>query len=64
VFQASSTSIESLIAQTKEADFAVLVLTADDVKRTRGTTVATPRDNSSLSSVCLWEHLDGTGPLF
>jgi len=50
VFQASSTSIESLIAQTKEADFAVLVLTADDVKRTRGTTVATPPTTSSLSS--------------
>jgi predicted nucleotide-binding protein len=45
VFEASSTTIESLMAITKEADFAVLVLTADDVTNSRGKKRPSPRDN-------------------
>lgn len=45
VFQASSTTIESLIALTEEADFAALVLTPDDVTASRGQKKPSPRDN-------------------
>lgn len=45
VFQASATSIESLIAATNESDFAVLVLTADDVTISRKKAKQAPRDN-------------------
>jgi CRP/FNR family cyclic AMP-dependent transcriptional regulator len=45
VFQASSTSIESLVNAAKEADFAALVLTADDMTVSRGKAKASPRDN-------------------
>jgi len=45
VFQASRTSIESLVAAAQEADFAALVLTADDMTVSRGKAKASPRDN-------------------
>jgi CRP/FNR family cyclic AMP-dependent transcriptional regulator len=45
VFQASSTSIESLVEIAKEADFAALVLTSDDVTVSRGGKKPSPRDN-------------------
>jgi CRP/FNR family cyclic AMP-dependent transcriptional regulator len=45
VFQASSTSIESLVTAAKEADFAALVLTADDMIMSRGKKRPSPRDN-------------------
>jgi predicted nucleotide-binding protein len=45
VFEASSTTIESLMALTQEADFALLVLTADDVTTSRGKRKPSPRDN-------------------
>jgi CRP/FNR family cyclic AMP-dependent transcriptional regulator len=45
VFQASSTSIESLVTAAKEADFAALVLTADDMIVARGEKRPSPRDN-------------------
>jgi CRP/FNR family transcriptional regulator, cyclic AMP receptor protein len=45
VFEASSTTIESLMALTKEADFALLILTADDVTNSRGKRKPSPRDN-------------------
>ncbi len=45
VFQASSTTIESLVALTEEADFAALVLTADDITVSRGKKKPSPRDN-------------------
>jgi predicted nucleotide-binding protein len=45
VFQASSTAIESLVAAAKEADFAALVLTADDITVSRHKTKPSPRDN-------------------
>jgi CRP/FNR family transcriptional regulator, cyclic AMP receptor protein len=45
VFQASSTSIESLVTAAKEADFAALVLTADDMTVSRGKKRPSPRDN-------------------
>jgi CRP/FNR family transcriptional regulator, cyclic AMP receptor protein len=45
VFQASSTTIESLVAQAMESDFAALVLTADDITVSRGSKKASPRDN-------------------
>jgi predicted nucleotide-binding protein len=45
VFQTSRTSIESLIAQALDSDFAALVLTADDAMTSRGKKRAAPRDN-------------------
>lgn len=45
VFAASQTAIESLIELASSIDFAVLVFTADDVTLSRGTSVASPRDN-------------------
>jgi CRP/FNR family transcriptional regulator, cyclic AMP receptor protein len=45
VFEASSTTIESLVMLTREADFAALILTADDVTVSRGRKKPSPRDN-------------------
>lgn len=45
VFEATSTAIESLVALSQEADFAVLILTADDVTVSRGLKKPSPRDN-------------------
>jgi len=45
VFEASNTTIENLMALTQEADFALLVLTADDVTTSRGKRKPSPRDN-------------------
>jgi len=45
VFQTSRTSIESLVNSAQEADFAALVLTADDMTISRGKTKPSPRDN-------------------
>lgn len=45
VFQASRTSIENLVNAALEADFAALVLTADDMTISRGKAKASPRDS-------------------
>ena len=45
VFGASEATIESLEAMAREADFAVLVLTADDLVRSRKRQQIAPRDN-------------------
>ena len=45
VFEASGTTIESLIIVSNEADFAALVLTADDARIARGKKGRVPRDN-------------------
>ena len=45
VFEASGTTIESLIEVSNEADFAALVLTADDARVARGKKGRVPRDN-------------------
>jgi len=45
VFQASQTTIEELMRITRETDFAVIVMTADDVTRSRGIRKPSPRDN-------------------
>ena len=45
VFEASGTTIESLIRVSNEADFAALVLTADDARVARGKKGRVPRDN-------------------
>lgn len=45
VFEASSTAIEDLVNRSSEIDFAVLVLTADDVTTSHGHRKASPRDN-------------------
>lgn len=45
VFECSKTTIEDLMFATKQADFAVLVLTADDMTKSRGKKKASPRDN-------------------
>ena len=45
VFQASATSIESLVKAAQDADFAALVLTSDDVTISRGRKKPSPRDN-------------------
>ena len=45
VFEASSTTIESLVSLAHSVDFAALVLTADDVVASRSKTTLSPRDN-------------------
>lgn len=45
VFQASKTTIEDLLKATLESDFAVLVITSDDVIISRGKKKQSPRDN-------------------
>lgn len=45
VFECSKTTIEDLMRATRETDFSVLVLTADDVTRSRGRKKPSPRDN-------------------
>lgn len=45
VFQASKTAIENLVTIAQEADFAVLVLTSDDVTISKGKAKPSPRDN-------------------
>jgi len=49
-FRPSATSIENLEREMAGADFAILVLAADDVVETRGTAHDAPRDN------VIWEH--------
>lgn len=45
VFECSQTTIEDLIRVTKEADFAIIILTADDVTKSRRRSKPSPRDN-------------------
>ena len=45
VFECSKTTIEDLIRIVDEIDFAIMVLTDDDVTRSRGRSVCSPRDN-------------------
>jgi CRP/FNR family cyclic AMP-dependent transcriptional regulator len=45
VFECSNTTIEDVMRITDQVDFAVLVLTADDVTSSRGKRKASPRDN-------------------
>ena len=45
VFQLGSTTIESLERELRSQDFALLVLTPDDVLLSRGESMAVPRDN-------------------
>lgn len=45
VFECSKTTIEDLMQITRETDFAVIVLTADDVTKSRGRSKLSPRDN-------------------
>ena len=45
VFECSKTTIEDLMRINSEVDFAVLVLTGDDVTKGRGTKKVSPRDN-------------------
>jgi predicted nucleotide-binding protein len=46
VFRASRATIEDLITETNQSDFAILVLSADDVITSRGRRKAAPRDNT------------------
>lgn len=45
VFECSKTTIENLMRICSEVDFAVLVLTKDDITKSRGNRSASPRDN-------------------
>lgn len=45
VFECSKTTIEDLVRVSGESDFAIIVLTADDVTRSRGRAKRSPRDN-------------------
>lgn len=49
-FRPSATSIENLEREMAGADFAIMVLAADDVVESRETTLDAPRDN------VIWEH--------
>ena len=57
LFRPSATSIENLERELEGADFAVLVVTADDVVESRDIKKAAPRDN------VIWEHAFFTGGL-
>jgi len=46
VFEASKTTIEDLVKLIAESDFAIIVLTPDDITAIRGRKSATPRDNA------------------
>jgi CRP/FNR family cyclic AMP-dependent transcriptional regulator len=46
VFQASKTAIEDLVKISTESDFAIIVLTPDDLTRSRGVLKSSPRDNA------------------
>lgn len=46
IFEASNTAIEDLMKLTEEVDFAIIVLTPDDLTASRGTKKASPRDNA------------------
>lgn len=48
IFEPGSTTLESLIEIARWSDFAVLVATPDDMRESRGETVAVPRDNVIL----------------
>lgn len=56
-FRPSATSIENLEREKKGADFAILVLAADDLVESRGTEREAPRDN------VIWERGFFTGGL-
>ena len=45
IFEAGETSIDSLLAEMDEADFAVLILGSDDLVEIRGSVAFAPRDN-------------------
>lgn len=45
VFQASNTAIEDLTRAAADCDFAVLILTPDDLTKSRKTSLNSPRDN-------------------
>jgi len=45
VFEASRATIEDLMRQVTESDFAILILTPDDVTTSKGKTKSAPRDN-------------------
>lgn len=45
VFQLSNTAIEDLTSALSECDFAILILTPDDMTHSRGRKSASPRDN-------------------
>jgi predicted nucleotide-binding protein len=45
IFEASKTTIEELMICTKESDFAVIVLTPDDITKSRMKSKPSPRDN-------------------
>mgnify|MGYP001493659653 CR=1 FL=1 len=45
IFEASKTTIEELIRTTEESDFAVIVLTPDDITKSRKKAKSSPRDN-------------------
>ena len=45
VFGLSQGTLDALVSSTEQADFAILILTPDDVVESRGTTVPAARDN-------------------
>lgn len=45
IFELGSSYLESLIKELDKADFAILVLTEDDITKSRGEDTASPRDN-------------------
>lgn len=57
IFRPSETSIENLERELESADFAVLLITPDDLVRSRKVQRAAPRDN------VIWEHGLFTGGL-
>ena len=52
VFEAGGTTISDLLAASQSTDFAVLLLTPDDIVETRGKNAPVARDNVILSSAC------------
>lgn len=59
VFRPGTTALDALVEQLESCDFAILVLTPDDLLETRGQWTLSPRDNVILE---LGMFLDRLGP--
>lgn len=64
VFGPSQTTIEALLREVQNSDFAVFLLTGDDETHSRATTTASPRDNVVFELGLFMGHLGQARTLF
>ncbi|SPZ88250.1 ABC-type sugar transport system, periplasmic component [Sphingobacterium multivorum] len=53
-FALNKSGLDSLIKQTRLADFSILIATKDDLTKQRGESLTKPRDNVILNSGYFW----------